>query len=95
MKRWDEFSLFIVIAVLALGIFVWYQVLFLKPATRPEVHFLDVGQGDAELIVLPNNVKVMTDAGPDFAAASDGDGDRNLIIGKKRFVTPSDGATHT
>jgi phosphoglucomutase len=33
---------------------------------------------------------MMTDAGPDFAAASDGDGDRNLIIGKKRFVTPSD-----
>ncbi|MEQ1901295.1 MAG: alpha-D-glucose phosphate-specific phosphoglucomutase [Devosia sp.] len=27
---------------------------------------------------------------PDFGAASDGDGDRNLIIGKKRFVTPSD-----
>jgi len=33
---------------------------------------------------------MMTDAGPDFAAASDGDGDRNLIIGKKRFATPSD-----
>lgn len=27
---------------------------------------------------------------PDFGAASDGDGDRNLIIGKGRFVTPSD-----
>jgi phosphoglucomutase len=27
---------------------------------------------------------------PDFGAASDGDGDRNLIIGRKRFVTPSD-----
>ena len=26
----------------------------------------------------------------DFGAASDGDGDRNLIIGKGRFVTPSD-----
>ena len=33
---------------------------------------------------------LMTDAGPDFGAASDGDGDRNLIIGKKRYVTPSD-----
>jgi phosphoglucomutase len=30
-----------------------------------------------------------TDA-PDLGAASDGDGDRNLIIGKGRFVTPSD-----
>lgn len=27
---------------------------------------------------------------PDFGAASDGDGDRNLIIGRQRFVTPSD-----
>ena len=28
--------------------------------------------------------------GPDLCAASDGDGDRNLIIGRGRFVTPSD-----
>ncbi|MDR6509305.1 phosphoglucomutase [Novosphingobium capsulatum] len=27
---------------------------------------------------------------PDFGAASDGDGDRNLIVGKGRFITPSD-----
>lgn len=33
---------------------------------------------------------LMTPNGPDFGAASDGDGDRNLIIGKNRFVTPSD-----
>ena len=33
---------------------------------------------------------MMSDDGPDFGAASDGDGDRNLIIGKNRFVTPSD-----
>ena len=32
----------------------------------------------------------MRNDGPDLAAASDGDGDRNLIIGKKCFVTPSD-----
>jgi phosphoglucomutase len=33
---------------------------------------------------------MMSEDGPDFGAASDGDGDRNLIIGKNRFVTPSD-----
>lgn len=27
---------------------------------------------------------------PDFGAASDGDGDRNLIVGRNRFITPSD-----
>ena len=33
---------------------------------------------------------MMSEDAPDFGAASDGDGDRNLIIGKGRFITPSD-----
>ena len=33
---------------------------------------------------------MMSADAPDFGAASDGDGDRNLIIGKGIFVTPSD-----
>ncbi len=33
---------------------------------------------------------MMSNAAPDFGAASDGDGDRNLIIGRNQFVTPSD-----
>ncbi len=33
---------------------------------------------------------MMAPEAPDFGAASDGDGDRNLIIGKGIFVTPSD-----
>ncbi len=33
---------------------------------------------------------VMSSDGPDFAAASDGDGDRNMILGKGIYVTPSD-----
>jgi phosphoglucomutase len=33
---------------------------------------------------------LMSPAAPDFGAASDGDGDRNLIIGRGLFVTPSD-----
>jgi phosphoglucomutase len=32
----------------------------------------------------------MSPGAPDLCAASDGDGDRNLIIGRSRFVTPSD-----
>lgn len=34
--------------------------------------------------------RMMGPDAPDFGAASDGDGDRNLIIGKGIFVTPSD-----
>ena len=33
---------------------------------------------------------MMSPDAPDFGAASDGDGDRNLIIGRGLFVTPSD-----
>ena len=33
---------------------------------------------------------VMAPDGPQFGAASDGDGDRNLIIGRGQFITPSD-----
>lgn len=33
---------------------------------------------------------VMAEDGPDFAAASDGDGDRNMILGRGVYVTPSD-----
>jgi phosphoglucomutase len=34
--------------------------------------------------------ELMSPTGPDFGAASDGDGDRNLIIGRGQFITPSD-----
>ncbi|MBK1793810.1 alpha-D-glucose phosphate-specific phosphoglucomutase [Devosia sp. WQ 349] len=51
----------------------------------------DDGHPDPNLVYCKDmHDLLMTDAGPDFGAASDGDGDRNLIIGKKRFVTPSD-----
>jgi phosphoglucomutase len=33
---------------------------------------------------------MMSKAAPDFGAASDGDGDRNLVIGRGIFITPSD-----
>ncbi|WP_223421946.1 alpha-D-glucose phosphate-specific phosphoglucomutase [Tateyamaria pelophila] len=33
---------------------------------------------------------MMSDAAPDMGAASDGDGDRNMIVGRGAYVTPSD-----
>jgi phosphoglucomutase len=33
---------------------------------------------------------IMGDNAPDFGAASDGDGDRNMIVGRGVYVTPSD-----
>ncbi|MBG6164040.1 phosphoglucomutase [Labrenzia sp. EL_195] len=34
--------------------------------------------------------ELMSDDGPDFGAASDGDGDRNMILGRNCYVSPSD-----
>ncbi|MBB5721203.1 phosphoglucomutase [Loktanella ponticola] len=33
---------------------------------------------------------MFADDGPDFGAASDGDGDRNMIVGRRCYVSPSD-----
>lgn len=49
------------------------------------------GHPDPNLVYAkPLHDLMMSIDAPDFGAASDGDGDRNLIIGKNRFVTPSD-----
>lgn len=50
------------------------------------------GHPDPNLTYAEDLVKVMFsgDSAPDFGAASDGDGDRNMILGKNFFVTPSD-----
>ena len=34
--------------------------------------------------------KILQDNGPDFGAASDGDGDRNMILGRQCYVSPND-----
>lgn len=54
---------------------------------------LDFGGGhpDPNLTYAHALVEQMyRDQGPDFGAASDGDGDRNMILGHQFFVTPSD-----
>lgn len=46
---------------------------------------------DPNLIYAKELVDLMySDNAPDFGAANDGDGDRNMILGRKFFVTPSD-----
>nr|GMD52026.1 phosphoglucomutase, chloroplastic [Ipomoea batatas] len=53
----------------------------------------DFGHGhpDPNLTYAKDLVNVMFgENGPDFGAASDGDGDRNMILGRQFFVTPSD-----
>ncbi|WP_107666566.1 alpha-D-glucose phosphate-specific phosphoglucomutase [Cyanothece sp. BG0011] len=49
------------------------------------------GHPDPNLVYAHDLVDIMFgDNAPDFGAASDGDGDRNMILGQNFFVTPSD-----
>ncbi|WP_019501987.1 alpha-D-glucose phosphate-specific phosphoglucomutase [Pseudanabaena sp. PCC 6802] len=49
------------------------------------------GHPDPNLVYAHDLVEIaFGDNAPDFGAASDGDGDRNMILGKRFFVTPSD-----
>ena len=49
------------------------------------------GHPDPNLVYAHDLVDIMfANNAPDFGAASDGDGDRNMILGNNFFVTPSD-----
>jgi phosphoglucomutase len=49
------------------------------------------GHPDPNLVYAHDLVKILFgDHAPDFGAASDGDGDRNMVLGRQFFVTPSD-----
>ena len=49
------------------------------------------GHPDPNLVHAPELAALMLgEEAPDLGAASDGDGDRNLIIGRGRFINPSD-----
>lgn len=56
----------------------------------PEPDFAG-GHPDPNLTYAEELVKIMwSDKAPAFGVASDGDGDRNMILGDKFFITPSD-----
>ena len=69
ISRFDKKGFVLLLILVAFADIVsWYRIAFLSFAfagTVPRANFLDVGQGDAELMILPGGVKVLTDAGPD------------------------------
>ena len=63
-KKFGTFSLIIVVSLVVVDVYVWF-ILFSQTGFRTAHEYvLDVGQGDSELVILPSNVKIMTDAGP-------------------------------
>ncbi len=60
-----ELAIVVVIVMVLFDFFVWYEIFAHTPSANTKLYFLDVGQGDAELVVLPGNIKVLIDGGPD------------------------------
>ncbi len=52
------------LVLLGFNFFVWYAVIT-GVVAELNLYFLKVGQGDSELIVLPDGVKILIDGGPD------------------------------
>jgi competence protein ComEC len=65
LKKFDTLGLIIILSLLTLDGFIWFAIFRERASPGPSDYFLDVGQGDGELVMFDGNIKVMTDAGPD------------------------------
>lgn len=64
-KRRNSLGATILLLLIIFDFLVWHEIFSASRKNTPEVYFLDVGQGDAELLILPQGVKILTDAGRD------------------------------
>jgi len=53
-----------IVALIFFDFFIWRAIIFNGPNKNFQTYFLDVGQGDSELAVLPGNIKILIDGGP-------------------------------
>lgn len=60
----------IIFCLIILDVLAWSVVLSKSKGDRLEFLFLDVGQGDSEMIMMPGNVKLLIDGGPDNGKAA-------------------------
>jgi competence protein ComEC len=61
----------IMIFLVVFDFFIWGLIVFEPVNKNLELYFLDVGQGDSELVILPNGPKVLIDAGPNNKVISE------------------------
>ncbi len=61
-KNW---IILMILFLIIFNAFVWNRAVFDKPSENTEIYFLNVGQGDSELVILPGGVKILIDGGPD------------------------------
>jgi competence protein ComEC len=64
--------------LVAIDAFVWFSIFSDSPKDKSaEAYFLSVGQGDSELLTLPEGVKILIDGGPD-----------NKVLGELDSILP-------
>lgn len=61
----------IVIAAIILDLIAWGSIFMPTFGKRLEIYFFAVGQGDSEMVVMPGNVKLLIDGGPDNGKAAE------------------------
>lgn len=62
-----RYSFYILVLLFGVALLIWSRVIFADSGSDITVHILDIGQGDAILISLPNNEQTLIDGGPDDA----------------------------
>ena len=73
--------LLLLIFLIAFDAFLWWQIVFGAPfKDRSDIYFLNVGQGDSELLALSGNIKVLIDGGPN----------KNVIYELEKVLKPTD-----
>ncbi len=60
----------IIIGLIILDIVAWGTMLFGSQGKQSELFFFDVGQGDSEMVVMPGDVKLLIDGGPNNGKAA-------------------------
>jgi competence protein ComEC len=72
MKIWNKKTFILIVVLLAsLDVLVWRTIIFAESSDNLEIYFLNVGQGDSELVILPGGVKVLIDGGPNNKILND------------------------
>ena len=61
----SKIKYFVLIILFSGAIFIWVAVFDTSNDGILEIHFFDVGQGDAIFIQTPGNKQVLIDGGPD------------------------------
>lgn len=63
-QKYKNEILFLVLILFSLNFLIYVEIIKLFTLKDAQIYFLNVGQGDSQLIILPKNIKILIDGGP-------------------------------